>query len=237
MSRRALLCGFLLAVCLATLRGVWGQRSQLAALRAEQQQLMAELAAKADAAPFQPAVEPGTLGAATSATDLEVTSELLRLRSVVTRLTERRRELAGVREENEGLRAQLASRGTNGPGGFQWPPGYVRKSEARMVGYNTPEDTLQSFLWAVRSRDVTNALQAFVPEKARELRGELGGSGQSIELVLYNAASFFGMRIVKREQNPRDGSILAWVEVVPGVPGPAMCFRQVEGQWKIVWGP
>ena len=46
MNRRGLLSGFLVLVCLATLWGVWGQRNQLAALRAEQQQLLAQLAAE-----------------------------------------------------------------------------------------------------------------------------------------------------------------------------------------------
>jgi hypothetical protein len=39
-----------------------------------------------------------------------------------------------------------------------------------MVGYNTPEDTLQSLLWAVQNRDLTNLLQAFT------LNAAIGGS-------------------------------------------------------------
>ena len=39
MNRRGLLGGLLAVVCVATLWGVRGQRSQLAGLRAEQQQL------------------------------------------------------------------------------------------------------------------------------------------------------------------------------------------------------
>ena len=49
-------------------------------------------------------------------------------------------------------------------GGIQLPPGYIRKSEARMVGYSTPDDTLQSFLWAIQNRDLTNVLQALAPD-------------------------------------------------------------------------
>ena len=111
MNRRGLVGGLLVIVCLAILLGVWSQRSQLAGLRAEQQQL---LAARANNT-----VSPGTAEAADASSGasppaLVATPELLRLRNDVTQLTERRRELAGARAENERLRAQLASRGTNG---------------------------------------------------------------------------------------------------------------------------
>lgn len=237
MNRRLLLSGFLVLVCLvATLWGVWDQRTQLASLRAEQQRLIAQMASRADrsaspgtavVADARPAPPPPTLA---------VTPELLRLRSEVTRLTERRRELAGARAENERLRAELAGRSTNGPAGFQLPPGYVRRSEARMVGYNTPDDTLQSLLWAIQNRDLTNALQAFAPERAENLRAKAGESPESIEDFFSEAAGLVGVRIVGREQDASDGSITVQVEVVPGESGPRITFRQINGQWRIA-GP
>ena len=233
MNRRGLLAGFLIIVCLATLWGVWGQRSQLAGLRAEQQQL---LAARADGT-----ASPGTAEAAGADSGapqprLVATPELLRLRSEVTRLTERRRELAGARAENEQLRAQLASRGTNGPGRSQLPPGYVRRSEARLVGYNTPDNTLQSLLWATQNHDLTNLLQAFTPEIAERLRAQAGESPQSIEDFFTNVADFVGMRIVSRVPDASDDSIAVEVEVVPGVSSKRTTLRQINGQWKIAEG-
>lgn len=41
------------------------------------------------------------------------------------------------------------------------------------------------------------------------------------------------MRVVKREQNASNGSIVLELEVVPGMSGPRITFRQVNGQWKI----
>ena len=233
MNRRGLLAGFLIIVCLATLWGVWGQRSQLAGLRAEQQQL---LAARADGT-----ASPGTAEAAGADSGapqprLVATPELLRLRSEVTRLTERRRELAGARAENERLRAQLANRGTNGLGGFKLPPGYVRKSEARMVGYNTPDDTLQSLLWATQNHDLTNLLQAFTPERAEQLQAKARQSDQSTEDFFRDSAAFVGMAVVGRKQDTNDGSIDVEVEVLPGMPHAEISFRQINGQWKIA-GP
>jgi len=236
VNRRVLLGGFLVAICLATLWGVWSQRGQVAELRAEQQQLTALVAAKA-ASPAAP-VSSETVGAGSGmgGPALVATPELLRLRSEVTRLTERRRELAGVRGENEQLRAQVASRGTNSPAGFRLPPGYVRKSEAQMVGYNTPEDTLQSLLWAMHNHDLTNVLQALSPEQAEQLRAQAGGSRESIEDFFRKTAAFVGMRVVKREPEANDGSITLELEVVPGMSGPRIKFRQTSGQWKIA-GP
>ena len=233
MNRRLLLGSLLTVVGLATLCGVWGQRSELAGLRAEQQQLVAHLAARAEGPASPATAEPSAAGATTPPTNLAVTPELLRLRSEVTQLTERRRELAGVRAENERLRAELASRTTNGAAGFRFPTGYVRKSDARMVGYNTPDDTLQSLLWAVRNQDLTNVLQAFAPQKAKALQVEFGQSGQSIEDYFHKTGGFFGVRIVDRSQVVNDGSLLVQVELVPGMPGPQIVFRQINGQWKI----
>ena len=236
MNRPVLLSGLLVAVCLATLWGVWSQRGQVAELRAEQQQLMALVAAKADGSASSVRAETVGTGSGAGLPALVATPELLRLRSEVTRLTERRRELAGVRADSERLRAQLASRGTNGPGGFQLPPGYVRKRDARMVGYNTPENTLQSLLWAIQNRDLTNVLQAFTPERAEELRAQAGEFRESSEAFFTEAQGFVGMSIIKREPDARDGSIAVEVEVLPGEDRPRITFHQTNGQWKIA-GP
>jgi hypothetical protein len=233
MNQRVSLGGLLAVVCLAALWVVWGQRSQLAALRAEQQQLLAQLAARADGPASLRAAEAAGASSATPHPALVATPELLRLRSQVTRLTERRRELAGAWPENERLRARLASRGTNGLGGFQLPAGYVRRSEARMVGYSTPDDTLQSLLWAAQNHDLTNLLQAFAPEMAEEIRAHLGESPQSIEDFWRDSASLVGARITSRIPDASDGSITVEMEVVPGEDGPRWTFRQVNGQWKI----
>ena len=234
MNRRVLLTGFLLVVCLTTLWAVWGQRNQLAGLRAEQQQLLAQQASNSPAS-----LTTADTGAALSGTPpptLVVTPELLRLRSEVTRLTERRRELEGARAENGRLLAQLASRGTNGPGGFQVPPGYIRQSEARMVGYKSPDDTLQSLLWAVHSHDLTNVLQAFTPDSAEQIRAQAGESREAIADFFSKSAALVGMRIVKRGQEASDGSVAVEVEVMPDMPPAQISFRQINGQWKIA-GP
>jgi hypothetical protein len=162
-----------------------------------------------------------------------VTPELLRLRGEVTRLAGRRRELAGLAGENERLRAQLASRGTNGAAGFRLPQGYVRRSEARMAGYNTPDDTLQSLLWAIQNHDLTNMLQAFSPERIEHLRGEIAKSNRSPEDFFRDAEALVGMGIVRREQDAAGDSMVVEVEMIPGLPRQQFSLRRINGEWKI----
>jgi hypothetical protein len=233
MSKRALIGGFLFVVCLAMLWGIRGQRSQLANLGSEQQQL---LTAKGDGVASSRPVETTGASFGTLPQTLVPTPELLRLRNEVTRLTERRRELASVRAENERLRAQVASRGTNYPNPIGLPTAYVRTGEARMVGYNTPDDTLQSMLWAVRNHDLTNLLHAYTPEMAGRLLSKFGQSRQSIEDFLRDAASMPGLGVVGRKQVTNNSTMEVEVTIIPGKPGNPIPFRQINGQWKIAAG-
>ena len=102
-----------------------------------------------------------------------------------------------------------------------------------MVGYNTPDDTLQSLLWATRNHDLTNVLQAFTPEGAEEIRSKAGLSNQSVEDFFHQTAALVGVRIVRREQDTNEGSMTVDVEVIPGEYRPRITFRQINGQWKI----
>ena len=233
MPRRLLLSRFLVAACLATFWAVWSQRIQLTNLRSEQQQVLAQTATNAPAPAAEPAADARAASVEPPTAPLAVTPELLRLRSEVTRLMERRRELASVRLENERLRSQVASRGTNGAEAFKLPPGYVRKRDAQMAGYNTPEDTLQSLLWAIQNHDLTNMLQAFSTERAEELRAEMAQSNRSAEDFFHDAEGLVGMGIVRREQDASGDGMHVEVEMVPGMPRQRITFRRINAQWKI----
>jgi hypothetical protein len=232
MKPRALFGGLLIVLCLATLWGVWAQRSQLAGLHAEQQQLLAQLATRADGPVSPETAEATSASPATPQPTLVATPELLRLRNEVTRLTERRRELAGVRADNDRLRAQVARRGTNGPAGTQMPPGYLRKSEARLVGYNSPDDTIQSLLWSIQNHDLTNLLQAFSPDQSEQLMSEVLRSKRSAEDFFRDAGVVPGMAILDRKQLP-DGVVELKMEMAPGLTPAPVRMRQFGGQWKI----
>jgi hypothetical protein len=233
MKAPVLLTGLLALVCLATLAGVWSQRNQIASLRAEQRQWVAQRAAQARSA--ESAGAPEALGAAPAAPTpaLAGSPELLRLRNEVTRLTERRRELEAERAENEKLRADLASRGASGLAATQPPPGYIRKSEAQMVGFNTPENTLQTLLWASRNHDLTNLLQAYVPDRAEEMREQMTAARAANKDFFRDQIPVPGLRVLGKRQDPEDGSVYLEMELLPGMPHETIQFQQTNGQWKI----
>lgn len=204
------------------------QRTELAALRAEQQRLAVVPRAPSQAAPEATApalpAETGIMG--------DVSSEVLRLRAEVTRLSARKRELAAAPETLERLRAQLASSMTNTSAGVRLPPGYIRKTQARMVGYDTPDNTIESFLWALANRDLEKLAQALTPQGAESLRMKLQRAG-STESFFKESELFPGWAIKGREQLP-DGTLELQMEIVPGVPPQGkLRMQQVNGQWKI----
>jgi len=220
MNARTIFGAVLLAFCLAELWMFHGQRQQLAELRAAQQRLMASRSSDAEI-PAEPAHSAPNTGAS---------PELLRLRGQVTRLEERRRELASVPAQNTSLRTQLASRGTNAVSGVRLPPGYIRASEARFVGYGSPADTIQSLLWAIRNHDAAHLLQAFPPEAAEHIPAT-----NLLNEAFQEIGDLPGIAIVETRQMP-DGSIEAKMEIDPDTPAQRVKFQQINGEWKLA-GP
>ena len=227
MNRRALTIVLAVLLCLAALTTVSMQRAQLAALRAEQSRLLAESATPSADLAHASAAEITTAPLAAPAP--AVSSELLRLRSEVTRLTRQRAELGSAVIENQRLRAQAANHATNTATGIALPPGYVRASQARMAGYNTPEDAMETMLWAMHNHDLTNLLQGFTPDMAREIQAQAARESGSF---FRDADAFPGLSIVSREQMP-DGTISVNAEIAPGMPFGPIRFRQINGQWKM----
>jgi hypothetical protein len=232
MDTRNLLTVLAVVVCLATGWGVWRQRGQLADLRAEQ----ARLRAAGESPVIEPVPEVSQpavpAGQETPVPEKEVSPELLRLRNQVSQLSARKRELAGVAADADRLRTQMAFQQTNTPAGARLSPGYIRKAEARMVGFATPEDTVQSFLWALQQRNFTNLLQTVTPEVAQKLQAMVEQSGRSHDEFFKDSEVLPGLAIVGRETLP-DGSVQLKVEMVPGVPPEKFVVRNVNGQWKL----
>ena len=218
MKPRAFLFGLSLAACVAMLSAVALQRRQVLNLRAEQQQKLADATAPAEAITAPP-VTPSP----------SVSRELLQLRNQVGQLRRRRDELLPVRVEHERLVLELAGRGTNDSG---LPRNFIRKSEARLVGYNSPEATLQSLLYAVRNRDLTNFFQAFTPEAVSRLKSQGWESPERVQEFFEEGQALIGLSILNREQSKQD-IITANVQMLPGLPPSPILFRLVNSQWKM----
>ena len=227
MNLRFLISGLMTLVCLGAAWAVIAQRQELGHLRVERQAQLAALSQ--DTTPL--ASSEAKPAESVSAPPQGDTAELLQLRSEVTRLTQRRQSLANVKAENEQLRMKLAVRATNAAPGTLLPPGFIRKSQAQMVGYNSPQATLQSLLWGMQHHDFNSVVQAFTPEAAQNMQAQYQQAGRSD--FFREASALVGMALVEQKQLP-DGSIEAKVQFGPSDAIPqSVVFRLVNGQWKV----
>jgi len=223
MNKRNVITVLAVVLCTGAVWRVAVQRQELVQVRAEQGRLIALSVPASQEPTTQKGVDSDAQEAANPAE--AVPPELLQLRAEVQRLTRRLSELSAVSKEAEQLQAQLQNSQTNSTTGVRLPPGYLRKSQAQNVGYNTPEDTMQTFLWALQNRDLTNLVLSFKPDTGRTTQFERGFIGE--------ASAIPGLRIVSRRQEP-DGTIELEVEVVPGEQTSTFRLEAINGQWKIV---
>lgn len=230
MNLRFLISGVMTLVCLGAGWAVIAQRQDLEHLQVERQAQLTALS-QDSAAPTPGGAKPAEAGSAPA--QEESSSELLQLRSEVTRLTQRKQALANVQAENEQLRMKLAYRATNASPGTLLPPGFIRKSQAQMVGFNSPQDTIQTLLWAIHNRDSNTFLQSLAPEAAAIMQARFQQPGHSFEELFRGSEALAGMAVVEQHQLP-DGSIEVKVQMGPSdVFSEGIKFRQVNGQWKL----
>ncbi len=208
----------------AMLWSVYAQHRQLATLRAHKARLLASLE-------LSGAAEVLTQPSGDSP-QMPNSPELMRLRNQVNQLAQQQRELGGVRAENAQLLNQLTNRVNAAPAaGF--PPGFIRMSGARMVGYSSPAETMQTMLWALQTGNITNVLDVFTPEAAAQISQRLQSSGESAsENFAHFAKETPGFNILRQEAEP-EGSVLVHVEILPAIDPHTFHLRQVNGQWKI----
>jgi len=228
MKARFLIIGVSIVSGLATLAAVLYQHHELKNIRTDRETQAAQIAGSSvDPSPMD-AVEPSTPSPAASSN----LWELLRLRSQVGQLMEQKRQLAKMRDENQRLREQVSAIGTNNSSGAALPPGYIRRSQARWVGMNTLEDTVQSFLWAAQNRDSTNLLRVLTSECGERI---LQRGGFAFGELFDTIRTLPGMRLVNQKQLP-DGSVQAQFEIMPGQPESRIHFQQIGGEWKMDMG-
>jgi hypothetical protein len=228
MREHPLVTVLTVAVCGATLWAILAEGHQLSQLRAEHKRLEVANPATNSA--------PTEMAATQSATP-EVPRELLQLRAEVARLSQQQRELTGARSENERLRLQLENRRTNSAAAKSASAGYVRTSETKWLGYNTPENTLQSFLWAIRNHDVEKFLEAFTPETGDRLKeGMLQDTNRTPEQLLGSKELPPAYRVAGRKERDTDYVELE-VQIAPDIPAMPFSFQQVGGQWKLQQSP
>lgn len=232
MKPRTLLIFLSLVVLLVTVAMVGKQHQQLSGLRNEAR----ELHSRAEALTNETPTEVETVRSVEVAKPSGPSLELLRLRSQVGQLERRKRELSVVTEENKRLQTQLHAKATSGTSGAGLPTGYIRKAEAKLAGFGSPEDSLQSFLWAIEHRDLPTLMQFFGPDQAKQMAAEVERRG-STEDFFKEAGVIPGL--VVREREPKDdGTIELTVKIDPSDDSSTqkMRFKQFDGQWRMVTG-
>lgn len=155
--------------------------------------------------------------------------ELLRLRGEITRMRERVRGMAGVRAENQQLKARLQQPvHTDGRQGL--PAGYQHRRAAQFAGYGSPEATIQSLLWATENRDTNALFAAFDTEQSQAMRNALARDDGG---AFWNALRVVpGWRITSGGRRGADQAFLT-VEFMPGAPPQDMYLRLIGNEWKI----
>lgn len=224
--RSALIIAGLL-VCGVTLAGMIAQRRQLRELREEHRRLVAQRDSPRENSPeAAPKNEPSAKASPSL--------ELLRLRNEVSQLTIRRRELNSVASENEKLLVQFAASRTNVAKTGSPLAGYIRKSTAQNVGFDTPENTLQTFYWAIQNRDLVTLTQAFGTNMAQQFQRQMEKSARTGEDFFKGAKNIPPMRVLDRQQLP-DGIMELKVGSLPesNLPETKIHFQLVNGQWKM----
>jgi hypothetical protein len=228
---RILTIGLVVTVGLAMMVTVFLRQSRITTLKAERRQVLARLENPAEVSPTVAPSDPPDLNQNAHSPSLG----LLKLRADVARLGNRKRELANARIENERLRVQLATPSTNVAAAVTLPAGYIRKSQARNLGYSTPEATFETMLWAIQNRDPASFLQAFDPQRAKQLAAEMQ-TPSSPEEFFKKSDALQGLHIVGREAGT-DGKIILLVLTMPDEKVPArMPFKQFGDQWKFDTG-
>jgi hypothetical protein len=222
MNKRTLLIFLAWILCFGTAWAVLAQRRELVRLRAQREQLTEPATVnhtRSEIDDSKSSVSPGTLSDVDS-------RELLRLRSQITRLNARKRELADVVEIHQRLRGELDNGPTNAVGN-RLPPGYIRKSEAQFAGYSTPENTVVSFLWALHHHDANGLLQSFSADMSAKIEAS-GGTDSFFK----SADPMPGLAIRGRNNLP-DGSVELEVEFDPSMPTDKLHIRPFNGEWKL----
>ncbi len=222
-------------LCGALVWAAWSRQHKLDELRLNQAQYQ-ELAAQAERDAHAARDRRGA-----GAADVAVPLELLQLRNQVARLSAEKRELAGAATESQQLRRELDSRPKPAPGsGPAGMTNYLRLSQAKWMGYHTPEDTLQSLMWATSNHDAEKLLEAIVPETAKYLREKIEREGR--EEFFKSEQMPPGYAVVGKEPPRSHGpdepeEIVLHVQITPEIPPSSFSFRNINGQWKLTDTP
>ncbi len=226
--------------------GAFMQRRELDELRGQRERLNSKAQASQSADATVSLNEQIQTEGSASASQPSPSLELLRLRGEVARLARRRDELAPIGAENTRLQEQLAMRATNGP----VSGGYIHKRQAKYAGYNSPESTLQTFLWAIQNKNYEAWRNTLAPRLIEHFRDQDQRTGLSAEGRFHGFEELVGLGIVSKERldaheegelpngvvgNGAEELLSMQVQIAPDIPPQQVIFCRIGGEWKMIW--
>jgi hypothetical protein len=205
------------------------QYNSIAQLRDENQALMKD-ADEAQELAKENAEIPQLRGQAAEVEKLRAENrELPGLRSQAGQLRRQAADLDKLRAENQRLQAQLKS-GTAPGEAAALPPDFITRDALRDMGQTTPENTMQTFFWAMSTGNVQRAAQCSVNGADMLARmPDLGAEGKD---MVKETSAFPGFRIAEKTNLAPDEVQLGIQSKPGGVVAPVK-FKFDGGEWKI----
>ena len=154
--------------------------------------------------------------------------ELMKLRSRVTELSEIKRRMARVAEENVALRGRASAMSNLAT--QTYPPGWVRRADAKSAGFGSPEAAFETFVWALEHRDTNALFHALIPEMHDSLIRQWQSAGP--EEFWKVTSRIPGFRVTKVTPIS-EGEVQMEIDMVPGMSSPEVKASRTNGQWKI----
>jgi hypothetical protein len=150
--------------------------------------------------------------------------ELLRLRNEATQLPRQVEDLKRLRDENERLLAQGKP-----------PADFFPKASLRDVGQATPEDTVQTYFWAVTQGDIDRMAQCLETGNQTLPQTRTESARREVQAM---AEDLQGFRITEKRMVAEDVIAMAVAAIrAPSrsnAPVDAIFLKRLGSEWKIV---
>jgi hypothetical protein len=159
--------------------------------------------------------------------------ELLSLRGEVNRLLQDKLRLAALEAENARLKSAIVATASD-TNRVPVPENYITANHARFLGFATPADALESFLWSLQNRDTNVLFQALTPAFAKSLAEDPSHRGPEgfFDNVSKILPGFFINSVVENA----DGTASAEVQIDPANPAMTQKLpleRDEQGAWRL----
>jgi hypothetical protein len=158
--------------------------------------------------------------------------DLHKLRNEVRQLRDRAKGLPGVRTENKRLKVVASQNAAKSA--EPKAPSPTTLDQVSYVGRDTPEGTLQSFLWAVRQENTKAFRNCLTPERRKET--ESLSEDQIRSKMREMKSQFKGFQIAAKKEISAEEVLLGLQFFVEDQQEPgtgALVFKRIAYEWKL----